>query len=122
MSKPNTDDIYDLAERALDIAILEKKFLFKLYPLLEHSKATRNVTLEFLESSTARAIEDTAHDLEEYIKGGKDAEHTQIREAYHFLSKPEARKIVKYLRGIIDDAKRYEWDHRPGRRKKSIAK
>ena len=122
MSTPNTDDIYDLAERALDIAILEKKFLFKLYPLLEHSKATRKVTLEFLESSTARAIEDTAHDLEEYIKGGKDAEHTQIREAYHFLSKPEARKIVKYLRGIIDDAKRYEWDHRPGRRKKSIAK
>ena len=122
MSKPNTDDIYDLAERALDIAILEKKFLFKLYPLLEHSKATRKVTLEFLESSTARAIEDTAHDLEEYIKGGKDAEHTQIREAYHFLSKPEARKIVKYLRGIIEDAKRYEWDHRPGRRKKSIAK
>ena len=122
MSKPNTDDIYDLAERALDIAILEKKFLFKLYPLLEHSKATRKVTLEFLESSTARAIVDTAHDLEEYIKGGKDAEHTQIREAYHFLSKPEARKIVKYLRGIIDDAKRYEWDHRPGRRKKSIAK
>ena len=122
MSKPNTDDIYDLAERALDIAILEKKFLFKLYPLLEHSKATRKVTLEFLESSTARAIEDTAHDLEEYIKGGKDAEHTQIREAYHFLSKPEARKIVKYLRGIIDDAKRYEWDHRPGRRKKTIAK
>ncbi len=122
MSKPNTDDIYDLTERALDIAILEKKFLFKLYPLLEHSKATRKATLEFLESSTARAIEDTAHDLEEYIKGGKDAEHTQIREAYHFLSKPEARKIVKYLRGIIDDAKRYEWDHRPGRRKKSIAK
>ena len=122
MSKPNTDDIYDLAERALDIAILEKKFLFKLYPLLEHSKATRKVTLEFLESSTARAIEDTAHDLEEYIKGGKDAEHTQIREAYHFLSKPEARKIVKYLRGIIADAKRYEWEHRPGRRKKTIAK
>ena len=122
MSKPNTDDIYDLAERALDIAILEKKFLFKLYPLLEHSKATRKVTLEFLESSTARAIEDTSRDLEEYIKGGKDAEHTQIREAYHFLSKPEARKIVKYFRGIIDDAKTYEWDHRPGRRKKSIAK
>ena len=122
MSKPNIDDVYDLAERALDVAILEKRFLFKIYPLLEHSKTTRKATLEFLESSTAKAIEDTAHDLEEYIKGGKDAEHTQIREAYHFLSKPEARKIVKYLRGIIDDAKRYEWDHRPGRRKKSIAK
>ena len=122
MSKPLTDDIYELTERALDVAIMEKRFLFKLYPLLEHSKATRKATLEFLESSTCRAIDDTANDLEEYIKGGKDSEHTQIREAYHFLSKPEARKIVKYLRGIIDDAKRYEWDHRPGRRKKSIAK
>jgi len=122
LSKPLTDDIYELAERALDVAIMEKRFLFKLYPLLEHSKATRKSTLEFLESSTCRAIDDTAHDLEEYIKGGKDSEHTQIREAYHFLTKPEARKIVKYLRGIIDDAKRYEWDHRPGRRKKTIAK
>ena len=122
MSKQITDDIYELAERALDVAILEKRFLFKLYPLLTHSKATRKSTLEFLESTTAKAIEDTAHDLEEYIKGGKDSEHTQLREAYHFLSKPEARKIVKYLRGIIDDAKRYEWEHRPGRRKKSIAK
>ncbi len=121
MSKP-IDDVYELAERALDVAILEKRFLFKLYPLLTHAKATRKSTLEFLESTTARAIEDTAHDLEEYIKGGKDPEHVQIREAYHFLSKPEARKIVKYLRGIIDDAKRYEWEHRPGRRKKTIAK
>ena len=75
-----------------------------------------------MESTTAKAIEETAHDLEEYIKGGKDSEHVQIREAYHFLSKPEARKILKYLRGIIEDAKRYEWDHRPGRRKRSVAK
>ena len=122
MSKQITDDIYELAERALDVAILEKRFLFKLYPLLEQSKGTRKATLEFLESSTCKAIDDTAHDLEEYIKGGKDSEHTQIREAYHFLSKPEARKIVKYLRGIIEDAKRSEWDHRPGRRKRSVAK
>ena len=72
MSK-QIDDVYELAERALDVAILEKRFLFKLYPLLTHSKATRKSTLEFLESTTAKAIEDTAHDLEEYIKGGKDS-------------------------------------------------
>ena len=65
MSKQITDDIYELAERALDVAIMEKRFLFKLYPLLEHSKATRKATLEFLESSTCKAIDDTAHDLEE---------------------------------------------------------
>ena len=90
MSKP-IDDVYELAERALDVAILEKRFLFKLHPLLTHAKATRKSVLEFLESTTARAIEDTAHDLEEYIKGGKDPEHVFLREAYHFLSKPEAR-------------------------------
>ena len=121
MSKP-IDDVYELAEKAMDVAILEKRFLFKIYPLLQHSKATRKSVLEFLESTTAKAIEETAPDLEEYIKGGKDSEHVQIREAYHFLSKPEARKILKYLRGIIEDAKRYEWDHRPGRRKRSVAK
>ena len=62
MSKP-IDDVYELAEKALDVAILEKRFLFKLYPLLTHSKATRKATLEFLESTTAKAIEETAHDL-----------------------------------------------------------
>ena len=56
MSKP-IDDVYELAEKALDVAILEKRFLFKLYPLLTHSKATRKATLEFLESTTAKAIE-----------------------------------------------------------------
>ena len=61
MSKP-IDDVYELAERALDVAILEKRFLFKLHPLLTHAKATRKSVLEFLESTTARAIEDTAHD------------------------------------------------------------
>ena len=122
MSKTPTDDVYMLAEKAMDVAITEKKFFFKIYDLLHHSKATRKSCIEFLDSTTAKSINETADDLEEYIKGGSDGTHKQIREAYHFLSKPEARKIVKYLRGIIDDAKRYEWDHRPGRRKKSISK
>ena len=46
MSKP-IDDVYELAERALDVAILERRFLFKLYPLLTHAKATRKSVLEF---------------------------------------------------------------------------
>ena len=90
MSKP-IDDVYELAERAIDIAIMERKYLFKLYPLLTHSKATRKATLEFLDSTTAKAIEETAHDLEEYIRGGKDSEHTQLREACLLYTSPSPR-------------------------------
>ena len=56
--------------------------------------------------------------LKAFIKGGDKT----LREAYAFLSKPEARKVVKYLDGLIDDAKRYEHDRRPGRRSKSLNK
>ena len=41
-----------------------------------------------------------------------------MREAYGYLGKPEARKIRKYLNGILEDAQRYSYDRRPGRRKK----
>ena len=35
------EDLYSLAERALDVAIAEKKFLFKIYDYLQHNKAKR---------------------------------------------------------------------------------
>jgi len=116
------DELYSLAERAMDVAIVEKKFFFKLYDFLHHNKAKRKVATEFLESSTAHNIEITITELEEYIKGGSDADHKYLREAYHHIGKPEARKIAKYLHQIIDDAKRYEFDKRPGRRKKTVNK
>ena len=57
-------------------------------------------------------------ELEEYIKGGADNEHKQLREGYGHIPKPQARKIMKYLNGILEDAVRYSHDRRPGRRKK----
>ena len=56
--------------------------------------------------------------LKEYIKGGRDSNHQQLREAYGHISKPQARKIMNYLGGILEDAARYSYDRRPGRRKK----
>ena len=53
-----------------------------------------------------------------YIKGGRDSNHQQLREAYHHIPKPQARKIMNYLGGILEDAVRYSNDRRPGRRKK----
>ena len=116
------DELYFLAEGALDVAMLEEKFLFKMYDYLKHNKAKRNDATEFLNSSTAGNIGQTIIDLNEYIKGGQDNEHKQIREAYHHKPKTHPRKIVKYLNTIIDDAERYEYDKRPGRRKKRDSK
>jgi len=40
-----------------------------------------------------------------------------LREAYHHIPKPQARKIGNYLYSILDDARRYSSDRRPGRKK-----
>ena len=57
------------------------------------------------------------HELDEYIKGGQDNDHKQLREAYGHLPKPDARKIRNYLNTILEDASRYEKAKRRGRRK-----
>jgi hypothetical protein len=44
--------------------------------------------------------------------------HKQLREGYGHIPKPQARKIRNYLSGILEDAQRYNYDKRPGRRKK----
>ena len=35
------------------------------------------------------------------------------------ITKPQARKITTYLTKILDDALRYSYDKRPGRKRKS---
>ena len=74
---------------------------------------------EFIESSTTKEIKDLVVELDEYIKGGQDNEHKQLREAYGHIPKPQARKIKQFLESILDDAERYCYDRRPGRRKKN---
>ena len=61
----------------------------------------------------------TIYDLEDYLEGGNDSEHKQLREAYGHLGKPEARKIKDYLYKILEDAWKYEQEKRPGRRRKA---
>ena len=63
-------------------------------------------------------ISDLTLELDEYLKGGADNEHKQLREGYGHIPKPQARKIKNYLYGILEDAWRYSHDRRPGRRKK----
>jgi len=111
------ENVYDMLEHAIEYAF-EGKMQLKFYEFLKYRKTTKAEVDAFLKSSTAKEIADEVLELKEYIKGGADNEHKQIREAYHHIPKPKARKIVAYLGGILEDAVRYSNDRKPGRRKK----
>ena len=112
------DNVYEMIEHATEYAF-EGRMQLKFYQFLKYRKTTRAEVDAFLQSSTAKELADEVVELQEYIKGGKDNLHQQLREAYGHISKPQARKIKAYLGGILEDAVRYSNDRRPGRRKKN---
>ena len=111
------ENVYELIEHALELAF-EGKMQLKFYEFLKYRKTTKAEVDAFLQSSTAKELADEVVELREYIKGGRDSEHQQLREAYHHIRKPQARKIMNYLGSILEDAVRYSNDRKPGRRKK----
>ncbi len=111
------DSVYDMIEHAIDYSF-QGKMQLKFYEFLKASNTKKYEIDEFLNSSTAKELGDLILDLGEYIKGGADNEHKQLREAYHHVPKPQARKIKNYLSSILEDAVRYSHDRKPGRRKK----
>ena len=115
--KDDFENVYDMIEHAIEFAFVGKMQL-KFYEFLKYRKTTKAEVDAFLQSSTAKEIGDEVLELQEYIKGGKDNLHQQLREAYGHISKPQARKIMNYLGGILEDAVRYSNDRKPGRRKK----
>ena len=115
--KDDFENVYDMLEHAIEYAF-EGKMQLKFYEFLKYRKTTKAEVDAFLKSSTAKELADEVLELQEYIKGGKDNLHQQLREAYGHISKPQARKIMNYLGGILEDAVRYSNDRKPGRRKK----
>ena len=115
--KDDFENVYDMLEHAIEYAFVGKMQL-KFYEFLKYRKTTKAEVDAFLQSSTAKELADEVLELQEYIKGGKDNLHQQLREAYGHISKPQARKIKNYQAGILEDAVRYQHDRRPGRRKK----
>ena len=113
----NLIDIYDLIEHAIDNAFGGQMNL-KFYNYLKDNKIKKHEIDAFIDSTTAWEISEITMDLDEYLKGGQDSEHKQLREGYGHIPKPQARKIKDYLYGILEDAWRYSNDRRPGRRKK----
>ena len=115
--KDDFENVYDMIEHAIEYAF-EGKMQLKFYEFLKYRKTTKAEIDSFLHSSTAKELANEVLELKEYIKGGRDSNHQQLREAYGHIPKPQARKIMTYLGKILEDAVRYSNDRRPGRRKK----
>jgi len=114
----NFEEVYYVLEEALELAF-QGKFVVRLYDYFQSRGVTKAEADQFLNSSTAKELADEVNELDEYIKGGKDNQHQQLREAYHHIPKPQARKIRDYLACILEDAVRYSDDKRRGRKRRS---
>ena len=114
----NFEEVYYVLEEALELAF-KGQFVVKLYEYFQSRGVTKVEADQFLKSSTANEIGSLIVELGEYIKGGKDNQHQQLREAYHHIPKPQARKIRDYLVCILEDAVRYSDDKRRGRKRRS---
>ena len=114
----NFEEVYYVLEEALELAF-QGKFVVRLYDYFQSRGVTKAEADQFLRSSTAKDLADEVNELDEYIKGGKDNQHQQLREAYHHIPKPQARKIRDYLACILEDAVRYSDDKRRGRKRRS---
>jgi hypothetical protein len=110
-------EVYYDVERAIDYAF-GGQFVLKFYDYLKIRGAKKVEVEEFIQSSTANEISNLVLDLDEYLEGGVDEIHKQLREGYGHIPKPQARKIRNYLYAILEDAWKYNHDKRPGRRKK----
>tara|TARA_B100002019_G_scaffold54002_1_gene46132 strand:+ start:1151 stop:1513 length:363 start_codon:yes stop_codon:yes gene_type:complete len=118
MEETNLHEIYVDVEQAIDYAF-QYKFVLKFYDYLKIKKIKKYEVEKFIESSVANELSELIMDLEEYLEGGNDNNHKQLREAYGHIPKPQARKIKNYLYAILEDAWKYNHDKRKGRRKKA---
>lgn len=110
-------EVYIDVEKAIDYAF-NGQFVLKFYDYLKSRDVKKTQVEEFISSPTTKELNDLVSDLDEYIKGGADNDHKQLREGYGHIPKPQARKIRNYLHAILEDAERYNYDKRRGRRKK----
>ena len=114
----NFEEVYYVLEESLELAF-KGQFVIKLYEYFQSRGVTKVEADQFLKSSTFNEIASLVTELTEYIKGGKDSNHQQLREAYHHIPKPQARKIRDYFACILEDAVRYSDDRRRGRKRRS---
>jgi len=117
MTSLNLYETFTDVEKAIDLAF-SGHFVLKFYDYLKIKQVKKVEIEEFIQSTTAKELNDLILDLDCYLEGGKDEMHKQLREGYGHIPKPQARKIRNYLNQILEDALRYDHDRRRGRRKK----
>ena len=106
------DTLVDIIEEVYDRAILKRgRNTFNMAKFLVENKYKKSDVSRFVASGTAGNISCTIDDLDHYIKhGGQD-----IKMAYPNLTTDDARKIRKFLYGILSDAWNYEKAKTPNR-------
>ena len=109
------NEIYSIVDKAIDQAFANDRYVLDLYDYFRINEAKRNDATEFIKSRTALSLNELIEELTEYLAGGNQ----QLIEAYKHVGKPKARKIRDYLDKILLDAKRYEDERKPGRKKGS---
>ena len=114
MSDANPEELYTIIDRAIDEAMFNNRFLLNMKSYLTGNKWTRKQTGELIESSSMGELNGVVEELSQYIARDK-----YMSEAYGTLPKPQARKIRKYFQSLIDDAREYYDNRRPGRPKKT---
>ena len=110
----NKEELYTIIDRSLDEAMINGRFMFKMYDYLKINKWTRKDVGEFMESSVFGEVLGAVSELDDYLHGDK-----VMREAYGHISKPNARKRFNYLSSLVEETRQYHTDRRPGRKKGS---
>jgi len=100
------NEVHSDIEKAIDYVFFENRFVLNLYDYMKVKEFKKNDILELMSSVTVKNIKTLISELEEYLEGGQDSNHRQLREAYGHIPKPNARKISKYLSKMIEDTER----------------
>lgn len=115
------DEIYNDLQQAIDFAFLENKYVMNSYSYLRVKNVKRVDAQEVLRSPLIKELYGYINELNLYLQGGQDPEVVYAREAYGYLSKPEARKVAGYLDNIIEGFKKYIKERKGGRKKSKTA-
>ena len=73
-------DIYVAVDKAIDEAFKNDRYVLNFYKVATTLKLNRHEMTEFIQSSVAVELSDLVLQLDEYIKGGRDSNHQQLRE------------------------------------------
>lgn len=110
------EEVFFDIQRAIDFAFLEQKFVMNSYSYLKVKDVKRADAQTILRSSLIKELQFIISDLNTYLLGGQSPEVVYVRDAYGYLSKPDARKISTYLDNIIEGIKKYISERKGGRK------